>query len=240
MIGRDVLRSPEGSAASLTLAPLVSDASIRTKAYDALRAAILEMNIAEATEEELRLDERELAARLGVSRTPIREALACLEREDLVTNIPRRGYFMVRKSKAELIEMITVWAALESMAARLLTQRASDAEIGSLRDLFKPFHDGRLRARLDAYSDANLQFHQRILDLARCETLRKATEGLWIHIRSIRHRTIGENHRAEHSIADHMEIIGALEARDAERAERLVRDHALNLAAHLAANGQEF
>ena len=220
--------------ASLALAPIATDTSFRVKAYEAIRAAIVDMNIYEATEDELRLDERELAERLGVSRTPIREALARLEHEGLVANLPRRGYFIVRKSKAELLEIITVWAALESMAARLATQRASDEEIGSLRTIFTTFQGDRLLAHLDEYSEANLQFHQRIVDLSGSETLRKMTEAILIHMRSIRHRTIAENRRAERSIVDHIQIIEALEARDAELAERLVRDHALNLAAHVA------
>ncbi len=69
----------------------------------------------------------------------------------------------MRKSKAEIIEMITVWAALEGMAARLVCERASEDDIGSLRALFSPFDDGALRFRLDEYSGANLRFHQRII-----------------------------------------------------------------------------
>jgi DNA-binding GntR family transcriptional regulator len=220
--------------AHLALAPIAAETSFRVKAYEALRAAIVAMNIYEASEDELHLDERELAERLGVSRTPIREALARLEHEGLVVNLPRRGYFIVRKSKAELLDIIRVWAALESMAARLATQRASDEEIRSLRDLFTTFEGEKLLAHIDEYSEANLVFHQRIVELAGSETLRKTTDGIFIHMRSIRHRTIAENRRAERSIVDHVHIIEALEARDAELAERLVRDHALNLAAHVA------
>ena len=58
---------------------------------------------------------------LGISRTPVREAMAQLEREGFVRSVPRRGIYVVRKSKQEVIEMITAWAALESMAARLIT-----------------------------------------------------------------------------------------------------------------------
>ena len=220
--------------AHLALAPIAADTSFRAKAYAALRAAIVAMNIYEASEDELRLDERELAERLGVSRTPIREALARLEHEVLVINLPRRGYFIARKSKAELLEIIKVWAALESMAARLATQQASDEELRSLRELFTTFEGDKLLADIDEYSEANLVFHSRIVELARSETLRKMTDGIVIHMRSIRHRTIAENRRAERSIVDHVHIIEALEARDADLAERLVRDHALNLAAHVA------
>lgn len=219
--------------AALALVRLQSDASFRVKAYEALRSAIVEMNIYEGGAD-LRLDERSLAARLGVSRTPIREALVRLEHEGLVESVPRRGYFIVRKNKEELVEIITVWAALESMAARLIATVASAEEIASLRTIFSTFEGGQVQAKLDEYSEANLRFHQRIVELARCEALRKTAGGILIHVRSIRHRTIGEDRRFERSIVDHMQIIEALEARNAELAERLVRDHALNLAAHVA------
>jgi DNA-binding GntR family transcriptional regulator len=218
----------------LPLEPIESDASFRRRAYEALRAAILGTNIYETPKASLRLDERRLAATLGVSRTPIREALARLEHEGLVENVPRRGYFIARKNKAELVEIITVWAALESMAARLITQNASDAEIAALRGIFATFEGGRLQAKLDEYSEANLRFHQRIVELSHCKQLCATADGILVHVRSIRHRTIGENRRFERSIVDHMQIIEALESRDADLAERLVRDHALNLAAHVA------
>lgn len=217
----------------LLLEPIESDASFRRRAYEALREAILATNIYETPVEDLRLDERRLAARLGVSRTPIREALARLEHEGLVENLPRRGYFIVRKTKEELVEIITVWAALESMAARLLIQVASDEDIASLRTIFATFENGRLQANLDEYSEANLLFHQRIVELSNNKQLCATADGILIHVRSIRHRAIGENRRFERSIVDHMHIIEALEARDADLAERLVRDHALNLAAHI-------
>jgi DNA-binding GntR family transcriptional regulator len=219
---------------ALGLVPLETEESLAQRAYAALRSALMEMNIYESADQDLRLDERDLAARLGVSRTPIREALARLEHEGLVESVARRGYFIVRKSKEELVDIITVWAALESMAARLITQAAGDDEISSLRTIFTTFVDGAVYAKLDEYSDANLQFHQRIIELSKSPTLLRAADALLIHVRSIRHRTISENHRFERSMVDHMHIIEALEARNDELAQRLVRDHALGLAAHVA------
>lgn len=225
---------------SLGLVRLETETSVAQRAYAALRAALLDMNIYERPDQELRLDERHLAERLGVSRTPIREALARLEHEGFVESIPRRGYFIVRKSRAELVEIIKVWAALESMAARLIAERASDEEISSLRTIFSTFENGKIYAKLDEYSDANLAFHQRIIEMARSVTLSKMADSLLIHVRSIRHRTISENHRFERSIIDHMQIIEALEAREAELAEKLVRDHALGLAEHVAGYLRDF
>lgn len=212
--------------------PLESDFSFKAKAYAALREAIARMNIYDV-DDEIRLDERQLAQELGVSRTPIREAMARLEHEGLVRTVPRRGIFVVRKSRREIIEIIHVWAALESMAARLITLHASDDEIASLRRLFSTFTDGQIGAHIDEYSVANIDFHQAILEMSRSEVLKRLADTLFIHMRAIRHRTIVEDHRFERSIIDHMHIIEALEKRDTNLAERLAREHALELARHV-------
>jgi DNA-binding GntR family transcriptional regulator len=215
---------------TLAVAPVRAEtASVAEQSYQSLREAILGMDIYRP-DADLRLDEQRLASALGVSRTPVRQALARLQHEGLVRVMPRRGVMIVRKGKSEITEMIRAWAALESMAARLLCDRASDEEIRSLRDLFSTFEDGQLRLRLNEYSEANLRFHQRIIELAGSPVISNMVDGLLVHVRAIRGRMIGEDDRAERSIVDHMHIIEALEARDAELAERLVRDHALDLA----------
>jgi DNA-binding GntR family transcriptional regulator len=151
-----------------------------------------------------------------------------------VRSVPRRGVYIVRKTKAEVIEMITAWAALESMAARLITENASDVDIASLRRMFVTFENGRLRAHLDEYSEANIEFHQAIIRLSGNGVLISLAENLFTHMRMIRRKTIGEKDRAERSIRDHMNIIEALEGRATARAEELVRNHALGLAEHVA------
>ena len=182
---------------------------------------------------EVRLDERRLAQDLGISRTPVREAMAQLEREGFVRSVPRRGIYVVRKTREEVIEMITAWAALESMAARLITQTATSEEIAMLRKMFATFENGQLHANLDEYSEVNIEFHQSIIRMSRNRVLIDLAENLFAHMRMIRRKTIGEQDRADRSIRDHMNIIQALEARDTERAETLVRDHALGLAEHV-------
>ena len=224
---------------TLALGNIRPDTSIAARVYGEIRSAITGTNLYEIAEADLRLDERELAARLGVSRTPIREALLRLEHEGLVRAMPRRGYAIARKSKAELLEIIIVWAALESMAARLVAQNAPAGAIASLREIFASFDGERIAAHLDEYSEANLRFHQRMIELSGNEALRHTADGILVHMRAIRHRTIGENKRFERSIVDHMHIIESLEARNAELAERLVRDHALALATHVDANDND-
>ncbi len=225
------------SAAKLTVQPIEADFSIRNRAYLTLRRAITEMDIY-GDAAPLRLDERQLSQDLGVSRTPIREAMNRLEQEGLIRSVPRRGMFVVRKTKAEILEMITVWAALESMAARLITLHASDDEIASLRRLFVEFqgpgHAPSLH--IDEYSEANIRFHQAIVNLASNKLLADMMGNLFIHMRSIRRKTIGESDRAERSIIDHLNIIEALEKRQTDRAEQLVRRHSLDLAVHVERN----
>ena len=184
--------------------------------------------------EDIRLDERKLAQDFGISRTPVREAMAQLESEGFVRSVPRRGIYVVRKTKREVIEMITAWAALESMAARLITQtrerRGDRRPAPDVHDLrrrpgarpARRVFRGQYRIPPDHHP---LSGNRVLIDMA---------ENLFTHMRMIRRKTIGEKDRVDRSIHDHMNIIEALEARDTERAEELVRDHALGLADHVA------
>ena len=215
------------------LEPIDTSFSFKNKAYLALKSAIVGLDVY-GSRSEIRLDERSLAEQFGVSRTPVREAMAQLEREGFVRSVPRRGVYVVRKSKREVIELITAWAALESMAARLITQNGGGDEIASLRRMFATFENGEIRAHLDEYSEVNIEFHQTIIRLSRNAVLVQLAENLFTHMRMIRRKTIGEKDRVDRSIRDHMHIIEALEARDTGRAEALVRDHALGLADHVA------
>ena len=229
----------EGSARSspiLDVPRLDTSSSFAKEAYAALKRAICAMDIY-GHPQEIRLDERKLSEGLGVSRTPIREAMTLLEQEGFVRTRPRRGIFVVRKSKHEIVEMVTVMAALESMAARLAAERATDGEIAGLHAIMDAFPEGNDGERLDEYSDANIAFHQAIIRMSGCALLAEMTENLFIHMRAIRKITIHQENRAARSITDHFRIIEALEGRDADLAERLAREHTLGLAAHVEQHG---
>jgi DNA-binding GntR family transcriptional regulator len=220
------------AGARIEIQPIEEVQSLKARTYDALKTAISAMNIYDSNAE-LRLDERALSLQFGVSRTPLREALAQLEQEGLVRIAPRRGIFIVRKTRAEILEMITVWAALESMAARLATQVATDAEIAGLHPLVDAFSSAEVGAHMGEYSDANIRFHAAIISLSGCKLIGDIANGLFMHVRAIRQRTIFEKDRARRSIVDHKEIVEALESRNSERAERLVREHTLKLRDHV-------
>jgi DNA-binding GntR family transcriptional regulator len=186
------------------------------------------------------LDERALSERLGVSRTPIREAIAMLEQDGFVKTVPRRGIMVVRRTKSEIVDMIRAWAALESMAARLITTTARKKDITALRDFFKDFHKDRLpQDHIEEYSKANIAFHQALISLSESPVLVDMTNEILLHVRGYRQLTIGRSERIAASLPEHLGIIDALEQRDTELAEKRARDHTLGLAAYVEAHGHE-
>ena len=224
----------------LVIERVAPEETYKAKAYLALKQAITNMDIYSSPEPAW-LDERQLSERLGVSRTPVREALAMLEQEGFVKSLPRRGIIVVKKTKREIVEMVQAWAALESMAARLITLHASDDAIATLRPLFEGFDEQhKPHDHLGEYSSANLAFHQAIIRLSGSKLLSDMTDNLLLHVRGIRQITIGRDNRAERSIRDHLGIIDALERRDTETAERLSREHTLGLAAYVEQYGDRF
>jgi DNA-binding GntR family transcriptional regulator len=215
---------------TLHVEPLGVNVSLRVLAYDALKKAIMNMDIY-GHALPIRLDERQLSADLGVSRTPIREAITLLEQEGFVRSVPRRGIFVVRKTKAEILDLITVWAALESMAARLACARASDKDLAALKRLTGA--DAAGDENLSEYSQMNIAFHQAVLRLGGNAQIADLADNLILHMRAIRAVSIRQEGRIETSRREHAAIIEALEKRDADRAERLVREHTFGLASHV-------
>ena len=261
--------------APLRVAAVAPERALKGRVFDELRRAILDMDVY-GGERPPRLDERRLAAALGVSRTPVREALSRLEQEGLVRNVPRRGMFVVRKSRREIVEIIELWAALESMAARLATTAASDEALAAFGARSERYADGAVGTGrsgrgalvgtadadeagegdgatsagegdgatnagaagvpIDEYSERNIAFHQEIIALGGNETLIRTARRSFDHMHAIRASTIRDPARTVQSVIDHRRIVEALLARRAAEAERLVRDHALNLARHVERN----
>ncbi|MBX2825168.1 MAG: GntR family transcriptional regulator [Gammaproteobacteria bacterium] len=214
--------------------PALVDSGLKDRVFSVLRQAVVSMDIYGSAEVP-KLDERALAEELGVSRTPVREALSRLEQEGLVSNIPRRGTFVVRKTKSEIIDIIAVWAALESMAARLATETASDQELEAFRLRWHSSQNesGLGGTHIDEYSEHNIRFHQDIIELSRNNYLIETAGRSFAHMRAIRASTIKHPDRTLQSIIDHQRIVTSLVGRETNSAEKLVREHALKLALHV-------
>lgn len=216
----------------MKLKPINSNLTLKDRVYAQLREAVSEMDIYQA-DADLRLDERSMAEQLNVSRTPLREALTRLENEGLIEIRARKGVYVVRRELSEILEIIVAWAALESMAARLATQAASEDDIRKLRKHAMRHSESSAHADLSEYSEANIKFHQMILDMSGCALLSEMANGLFVHMHAVRRRALEENDRATRSVVDHVAIIEALEARDADLAAKLVREHTMRLHSHV-------
>lgn len=186
-----------------------------------LRDLIAEGHLPEGS----RIIERELCDRLGVSRTPLREAFKVLASEGLVEILPNRGAVVTRLSPREAHDMLAVLARLEAFAGELACAHATDAELHDLRDL----HDRmmahyRQREKLE-YFRINQNIHVEIVRVARNEALRLAHGRLHARMKRSRFRgnDIPDNWAA--AVADHEELIVALETRNGRLAHDVLRRH---------------
>ncbi|MEM6661385.1 MAG: GntR family transcriptional regulator [Pseudomonadota bacterium] len=219
----------------LNLQPVDNSFSLKEHIYGVLKTSIMDLDIYDPGTN-LRMDERTLAEKLGISRTPIREAISRLEQEGFIEIQARRGVFIRRKTLDEILEMVMVWAALESMAARLACEVASDTEIAELREIGARYTKDKAKANISEYSEANIDFHLCILRLSKCLLLEQTAQGLFTHLKAVRRKGMQDTARADRSVVDHMNIIEAIEDRNADLASELVREHTLRLHDYLKQN----
>lgn len=212
--------------------------SFKMQAYEALKESILAMDVY-GQRGEIRIDDREVAQALGISRTPVREALIRLEHEGLVRAVPRRGIVVVRKTRREIVDMVVVWAALEGMAARLATARASDEDLGalvrSIRDAPR-ITDAREETPASlapSYPDRAMELGRGLVLLSGCALIESLTGNMAPHMRGIRKLELLHEEQAAKAAACQQGVIEALEARDPDAAEALILRHNLDLAMHI-------
>ena len=201
--------------------------NLKSKVYESLKKYILSLNIY-LKESDFHLDERQLSEKLGVSRTPIREAIAKLESEGIVITVPRRGVFVHRKSKKELIDIVTVWAGLEGYAAHLIIKNSKKEEIESLNK-YCQYTKQNVLSDLDNYSNDNIKFHEQIMKLTKVRLMSEILESQLIHLQYLRKKFIIQSDRSLKSIEEHNEIVKFLVAGQAAKGEKLLKNHALTL-----------
>jgi len=182
----------------------------------------------------VRIREEELAGQLGVSRTPVREALIRLDTTGLVSLRPGKGAILQPVTDADYLEWLQIRELLDGLATREAALNSSQRDVEGLRQIFAPFRTGALAGSPLDYAKANVQFHEEIVRLSRNALLRK----LWLsfgHLQtSYRRQTISKLHRQDDSLNEHLLIIDAIERRDAEGAEKLARAHVQSLAIAIA------
>jgi phosphonate utilization transcriptional regulator len=173
-----------------------------------------------------KLNEPELAAALGVSRGPVREAFRALEEAGLVRTEKNRGVFVREVSLAEADEIYEVRAGLEECIGRLAAKRADAVGIAELRALLAQMREAARLADVDAYHPLNLRFHDRLAELSGNRTLVGTYRSLVRRLQLYRRETLAHGDDAfTASTGEHGAIVDALAARHAMRAGRLLREH---------------
>ena len=169
------------------------------------------------------IDELKLAEEYGISRTPLREALKVLAAEGLVTMKVRRGAYVTEVSEKDLADVYHLLALLESDAAGVVAERATDAELAELQTL----HDALEAAtgERDRFFALNEQFHMRVLELARNRWREQMVADLRKVMKLNRHNSLLKTGRIEESLAEHRAIVSALAERNAALAVQRMREH---------------
>ena len=133
-----------------------------------------------------------------------------------------------RKSKKELIEIVTVWAGLEGYAAHLIIKNSSDLDIKGLRK-FCQYSKDNVLSDLENYSRDNISFHQHVMKLTKINLMSHVLESQLVHLQFLRKKFIFNSNRALKSIDEHEEIIASLLSKNPSKAEKVLRNHALAL-----------
>lgn len=173
----------------------------------------------------MRLDEQELAAAFGVSRTPIREALIQLASIGLVEIRPRRGATVPEMSADRLCEMFEVMAELESMCGRLAARRILPAELARLREAHQACEEARDAGKPDLYYQLNEVFHRRIYEASHNGFLAEQATALHRRLRPYRRLQLRVRNRMQSSFSEHAGIVEAIVAGNGDQAAELLRSH---------------
>ena len=198
-----------------------STLSLGNQAYQELKRFILGRQIPPVEN----LNEGELARALGISRTPVREAMNRLEREGLVEIIPQRGAFVVQFSPKDVWELFLIRENLEGLAAHLAAERMDEKNLAKLESCVQGFTEPFSKEAITRYSSEDLRFHQAIVNLSEAKRLINLVSSLHDHIRMFRLTTVGVSGRMKSSLAEHREIIESFRKGDPEECERKMRGH---------------
>ncbi|HAL61436.1 MAG TPA: hypothetical protein DCP08_03405 [Chloroflexi bacterium] len=190
------------------------------RVYDIIKDRILSAELPPGT----RLKDNELARTLGVSNTPIREAMRELEKDGLIETIPYRGRFVKEMSIEEMREVYGVRKALEALAARLAVKRITEPQLEEMERVVEEYAVAFERDDITAGLEADLAFHDLIVQASGNSTLLQIVRDLTNRIQVLRQLDKGKMRRKQ-SLEDHRAILQALKEEDGEKAEVQVRRH---------------
>ena len=205
------------------LKSLPAKRSLGRSVYENLRSAIVKGDLAP----DGRVVENRVANALGISRTPVREAIHKLEREGLLRQDPKGGFFVVGLTRADIEETFGIRSVLESYAARLAAMRHLEGELQPLEERLRRYQQCLDRGDLELLPQINTEFHDLLYGLSRSPRLIKMINDLRDQIYRFRLVILKKRGTAELSNNDHRLMLRAIRDRDTDGVERLVREHIL-------------
>lgn len=194
---------------------------LHEEVIDQLRDRIVQGDLAPGA----RLNERILCEQLGISRTPLREAIKMLATEGLVELMPNRGAIVTPLKAANIADTLAVMGTLESLAGELACTNASEAEIAEIRALHFEMLAHHARGDLAGYFKFNQLIHLKIIEASGNPVLANTYRQLNANVRRARYMANLSQERWDAAVREHEEILGALASRDAARLKRLLAEH---------------
>jgi DNA-binding GntR family transcriptional regulator len=195
--------------------------TLNQRVYNQLR----EMILSGALEGGTQIEERQLAEEMGVSRTPLREAIGQLSNEGIIEYRPYRGNYVRTFTAKQVNDLYQVRMALESLAMRLAIPKLSQEHIHKIRQILDDVERALQNNDMDGYNEADRRFHKAILDISGNETLKEAMDRLSAQIQMVRVIANQDHDVVESTARERPLILAALEARDADEAARLMEEH---------------
>jgi DNA-binding GntR family transcriptional regulator len=220
-------------SSALSITPLDGPSSLKDHAYRRIKTAILDLKLKPGDV----LIEGELAERLGISKTPVRDALTELRREGLVTKIPYSGTFVSKITPQDICDIIQIRAVLEALAARLATPLLTEAELQKLGDLITFEVDAIDAGNIEFASQCNGEFHDVIIHKVQNQRLVSILENIEDQMKRIRALSSQLQGRLHKSAEEHRLVLAALEERDPDKAEEMLRAHMLSVLMDLSREG---
>lgn len=211
-------RTPPAAAGSL---PAAEPRPLHAEVVNRLRDKIVQGELAPAT----KLNERVLCQELGISRTPLREALKYLASEGLVELLPNRGAVVAPLDPARIKQMFVVMGALEALAGELACANASDADIAEIRALHYQMVAHYARGELADYFRYNQQIHMKLVESGGNGVLAQNYRTLNAHVKRARYMANLSKERWDKAVKEHEAILDALVKRDSTRLKALLQDH---------------
>jgi len=201
---------------------------LRDHIYEIIREMILSREIKPGE----KIIEEDLSRRIGVSRTPLREALCRLENEQIVKTIPQRGAFVQKLSEEKIIEVFLIREVLEGLVARQATQNMDKGTLTKLHKCLDKIHDKPDNTKfLIKYTEADELFHLLLLEVCKNGILISMMETVNTYLKIIRLRTVVIPGRAKKTVSEHYQILEAIENKDEHAAENLMRQHVASVRA---------